>query len=404
MGFSVGDCMLNKRNLCILSVLFLFTLLAGCSSNNIKDSSNDDSILGDLDNSSSTKHTDIPEADPLIKGVSYSSHRPFPQYSYQTRHNHSGDAWGYMFQGFRLGNHMGNPRVRRVAYEYTQKSNILSLMTRRSVPYLYMITNEVKRRGMPAEVALLPFIESGFKPKAYSRSGAAGLWQFMPSTGRLYGLPQNRYFDARLDPFAATQAALNYLQKLNRQFHGDWLLTFAAYNAGEGTVSRAITRFKRRHPGQRATFWNIELPAETQRYVPKLLAFKDVVLRPERYGIRLPYIPNQPQLVQVHVNKPVNLRLAATQAGLSQYALVDLNPNFLRGVTSPRQSRHVVVPRSHVAQVSDAIRRLPPAYASRQAPRGVKYSVRKGVNLPKVAEFNRASWINQSTQQQHEAS
>ncbi len=398
--------MLNKRNLCIFYFFFLFfSLLTGCSSNKIKDTTNDSSILGDLDNSSSEKSSEIPEAYPLIKDISYSNKQSSSQNNnYQVYRRPLSNTWEYLFQGFRLGNHMANPRVRKVANEYTQKSQILSSMTRRSIPYLYMITNEVRRRGMPAEVALLPFIESGFKPKAYSRSGAAGLWQFMPATGKDYGLPQNRQFDARLDPFAATQAALNYLQKLNRQFHGDWLLTFAAYNAGEGTVSRAITRFKRRHPGQRATFWSIDLPVETQRYVPKLLAFKDVVLRPEHYGIRLPYIPNQPHLVQVHVNKPINLRLAATQAGLSQHTLVNLNPNFLQGVTSPHQSKRVIVPRSYMAQVSDVIRRLPPAYASKQVSHRVRYRAKKKMDLTQIAKVNRASRINLPILQRHKAS
>ena len=368
----------------------------------MKDSNNDDSILGDLaPQSSKVKHSKIPEADPLIRSVAYSkpktARKVFVQPA-QVRPRNSHDTWDRIFRGFRLGNHMNNPQVRSVANEYTRKSQILSLMAKRSAPYLHMITTQVERRGMPAEVALLPFIESGFKATAYSRSGAAGLWQFMPATGKEYGLPRGNKFDARLDPFAATSAALNYLQKLNRQFHGDWLLTFAAYNAGGGKVSRSVTNFKRSHPGQRATFWNIDLPPETQRYVPKLLAFKDVVLHPNRYGFRLPYVPNTPQIIQVRVNKPVNLRALASQAGLPQYTLTELNPYFLGGITSPRQSNRIVMPRRHAAQISNVIRNLPPAYASNNKTareryaskskklRAIRYSVRKRNNLQQLSK------------------
>jgi len=389
--------MLSTKKFSFLTVLFvLFFLLSGCSGNQLKDDVDNDSVLGDLGNSSSKgklKHSKIPEAGPLIRNASYQTPTT-PEH----RGNRS-DTWDRMFRGFRLGNHMGNPRVRTVANEYTRKSSINSIMTRRSSPYLHMIISEIERRGMPTEVALIPFIESGFNPKAYSHSGAAGLWQFIPSTGKAYGLPRGHQFDARLDSFAATKAALNYFQKLNRQFHGDWLLAFAAYNAGEGTISRAVTKFKRQNPRQRVSFWRLDLPAETMRYVPKLLAFKDVLIHPSRYGYRLPNIPNSPQLVQVRVNKPVNLRMAASRAGLPQYALTDLNPYFLKGVTSPRQSNRIILPRKYAAQINDAIRMMPPAYASNgktakqryastsRKVRNIQYTVRKGYNLQKIAKM-----------------
>ena len=375
------------RNFTALFVLF--SLLSGCAGNQLKD--DDDNLLDDISSSSSkSKHAKIPEAGPLIKAASYRRPATRSKQIRPKQRTNSSDTWGRMFRNFRLGNHMGNPIVRSVANEYTRKSDIVSTMTTRSTPYLHMIISEVERRRMPAEVALVPFIESGFNPKAYSHSGAAGLWQFIPSTGKAYGLPRGNQFDARLDPFAATNAALNYLQKLEKQFNGDWLLAFAAYNAGEGRVSRAVTKFKQQNPGQRVSFWRLELPEETKHYVPKLLAFKDVLLRPQQYGYRLPNIPNAPHLVQVRVNKPVNLRLVASRAGLPQYTLTDLNPYFLKGVTSPSQSNRVVLPRRHAAQINNAIRTLPPAYASniKSKTHSIKYTVRKGDNLQKIAKMH----------------
>lgn len=347
-------------------LILLFSLLTGCSGNHIKDDTNDDSVLGDLANSSSaSKHgsSKIPEAGPLIHqpSIRQASYQK-PQQVRQHRRNEA-DTWDRIFRGFRLGNHMGNPRVRAIVNEYARDPKKHTAVAYRSAPYLHMIISEVQRRGMPAEIALLPFVESGFKSKAYSRSGAAGLWQFMPATGKNYGLSRNNQFDARLDPFAATGAALNYLQKLNRQFHGDWLLALAAYNAGEGRVSRTITEFKRTHPGQRVSFWNLNLPAETMRYVPKLLAYKEVLLRSGRYGIRLPYVPNAPHLIQVRVNKPINLRQAASRAGLPKTLLTDLNPYFLKGITTAGRSSRIVLPKRHAARINNAIRSMPPAYA-----------------------------------------
>lgn len=392
--------MLNIRNLPFITfLLVLFSLLSGCSGNQLKDDPDNDSLLGDLvsgSSSSKSKHSKIPEAGPLIRQTSYQQTNKHSRDTFQQRKN-GPDTWDRIFRGFRLGNHMNNPRVRAVVNEYARSPKKHTAVANRSAPYLHMIISEVQRRGMPAEIALLPFVESGFKPKAYSRSGAAGLWQFMPATGKDFGLPRSRQFDARLDPFAATGAALNYLQQLNKQFHGDWLLTLAAYNAGQGRVSRIITKFKRDNPGRRVNFWALNLPAETMRYVPKLLAYKEVLLRANQYHISLPYVPNAPNLVQVRVNKPVNLRLAASRAGLPPTLLTELNPYFLRGITTPNSSNRIVLPRRHAARINDAIRSLPPAYASNKKTarqryastsrkvRNIKYTVRKGDNLQKIA-------------------
>ncbi|HHC75340.1 MAG TPA: hypothetical protein ENK78_09720 [Thiothrix sp.] len=277
-------------------------------------------------------------------------YRPRRDHVRQTRH----DLWQNVYRGFRLGNHNRHPHVAKVIREYRSRNQPLQASLNRSQPYLHMIVEEVKRRNMPMEALLVAFVESGFQPTAVSRSGASGLWQFMPTTGKRYGLPRNREFDARLDPFAATGAAMNYLQMLHRQFKGDWLLAFAAYNAGEGRVIQAIAKAKR--AGRPVNFWQLDLPAETRRYVPKILAYKEVLLNPQLFRVRLPNIANTPYLTQIRIEKPLNLRLVATRAGLPANTLTQLNPYFLKGVANPRLSKRVIIPRQHARRITQVVR------------------------------------------------
>lgn len=163
-----------------------------------------------------------------------------------------------------------------------------------------------------------------------------------------------------MDPFAATGAALNYLQKLNRQFNGDWLLAFAAYNCGETCVSRAVIQAQQ--AGLQPTFWNLALPQETMNYVPRLLAFKELIGRSSSYGIRLRATPNAARLAQLRINKPVDLRLAAMQAGLPANRLIELNPCFRTGVTTPEHSNRIILPREYADRLAQVIRVMPAAY------------------------------------------
>ena len=197
------------------------------------------------------------------------------------------DTWERVFRGFQLSNQYNHhPSVQRFVSQYGNNPAQLNLLSERASVFLHMIVHELDRRGMPSELALLPFVESAFDPDVFSHAGAAGLWQFIPDTGRRYGLQQAKYYDARMDPFAATGAALNYLQKLNNDFNGDWLLALAAYNCGENRVQREID--SNRAKGLPTTFWNLSLPKETREYVPRLLAFKELIGNAQRYGITLP--------------------------------------------------------------------------------------------------------------------
>jgi membrane-bound lytic murein transglycosylase D len=212
---------------------------------------------------------------------------------------------------------------------YASRPDYVSRMLERSKKYLYHIVVEVEKRGMPTEIALLPMIESGFNPKALSTSKASGIWQFIPSTGKDFGLKQNYWKDSRKDVTAATQAALNYLQKLYTMF-GAWDLALAAYNAGEGTVARAIERNERL--GLPTDYQHLSLPDETRNYVPKLQAIKNIIFRPEQYGLTLNEIPNRPYFTTVQAPNKIDAKLAAELAGITLEEFSALNPSFTRPV------------------------------------------------------------------------
>ena len=267
------------------------------------------------------------------------------------------DMWNHIRGGYHWGDNAWRSQVKHFARSYGKNPQRLQRIANRSTDYLQIVVNELKRRGMPTELALLPFVESAYVNTAYSHAGAAGMWQFIPSTGRLYGLKQNSGFDGRMDALESTRAALDYLQKLHRQFKGDWFLALAAYNAGEGRVSRAIKYNRAR--GRKTDYWNLRLPRETREYVPRLLAYKEIIARPQAYGFRLPRTPNVPKLVEISVNKPVNLRKAAIHAGLAADTLTSLNPNFLKGITTPRVSSRILLPRQQAGRLAHVINQLP---------------------------------------------
>ncbi|MGB0847367.1 MAG: transglycosylase SLT domain-containing protein [Thiolinea sp.] len=276
-----------------------------------------------------------------------------------SRQNGNQNAWQRVFNTFNMPDYSSNPRVRKFIRSYAKSPKQLSILSGKADTFLHMIIEEINRRGMPAEIALLPFVESGFDPDVFSHAGAAGLWQFIPSTGRNYGLKQTRNYDARMDPFAATGAALNYLQKLHREFRGDWLKALAAYNCGENCVHRAVRRAK--NAGRSDSYWNLSLPRETMNYVPRLLAFKELISKSGQYGIRLPVTPNDAKLTQVRLNKPINLRQAALRAGLPANKLTELNPCFRTGITTPQHSNRIILPREHAGRLIQVLRTMPPA-------------------------------------------
>jgi membrane-bound lytic murein transglycosylase D len=213
----------------------------------------------------------------------------------------------------------------------------------RAIPYLHHIVQEIERRGMPLELALLPVVESAFEPYARSWATANGLWQFMPGTGERFGLKQDWWYDGRRDVLESTRAALDYLQYMHDEFFDDWLLAIAAYNCGEFRVQREVN--KNRALGKGVDFFSLSLPSETRAYVPKLMAMRRLVANPEDYGIAFSPIPNEPYFAKVETGGQLDLTLAAELAGITLDEVYELNPGFHRWATDPAGPHFLLLPR-----------------------------------------------------------
>lgn len=251
---------------------------------------------------------------------------------------------------------------------------------KRGERYLYHIVNEIEARKMPMELALLPVVESAFNPVAYSRARAAGLWQFIPDTGKRFGLKQNWYYDGRRDVVAATSAALDYLQFLAAEFDGDWLLAVAAYNAGEANVARAVE--KNRSAGKPTDFFSLKLPKETLAYVPRLLAMKRIVQDPTAHGLDFAPIANRPYFAKVNVAAQIDLHVASELAELPSEELLALNPAFNHWVTDPDGPFDLLVPVSSEDKFAERVAALPPE----KRVRVVYHHVRRGETLGGIAD------------------
>ncbi|HEB99604.1 MAG TPA: LysM peptidoglycan-binding domain-containing protein [Thiotrichales bacterium] len=255
----------------------------------------------------------------------------------------------------------------------------LDRVFRRGEPYMGWILEEVRQRGLPAELVLLPVVESGYNPFAYSHGRAAGLWQFIPATGKRFGIRQNWWYDGRRDLVDSTRAALDYLEYLNRRFKGDWLLALAAYNSGEGNVHKALRRNRKR--GKPTDFWSLKLPAETREYVPRLIALKRIVADPAAYGLSLPDIEAGNRLALVETGGQIDLALAAELAGLPLEDVYRLNAGFNRWATDPAGPHRLVLPRDRAQAFADALAALPPE----QRVRWARHRVRPGETLSHIA-------------------
>lgn len=255
------------------------------------------------------------------------------------------DIWARIRKGFGIPD-LDNQQVVNQTDFYSARPDYFERTTLRASPYLFHVVQELEKRGMPTELALLPFIESSFNPQAYSSAKAAGMWQFVPSTGRDYNLKQNMFKDERRDVLASTDAALTYLQKLYGMF-GDWQLALAAYNWGEGSVQRAIN--KNQAAGLPTDFNSLAplMPAETRNYVPKLQAVKNIVAAPDMYNIALPKIDNQPYFVTIGKTRDIDVKVAAQLAELSLDEFKALNPQFNRPVIIGSSDTKILLPESN---------------------------------------------------------
>ena len=254
---------------------------------------------------------------------------------------HTGDIWTRIRADFRLAG-IEHKSIQSELKRYTRHPHDLIESSERASPFIYLIADRVSDRGMPGEIALVPFVESQFRPKARSPRSAAGLWQIMPSTGRRFGLDQNWWYDGRRDVLASTDAALDYLNHLNGLFDGDWLLTLAAYNAGEGRVRRAVSYNAMR--GLPTDFWHLKLPTETRRYVPKILAVARIVGDPQHYNVVLASIPNRPVLAVAQTSGQMKLSMAAEYAEIPVEDLHELNAGFRRRVSPPGGPHQLLLP------------------------------------------------------------
>ncbi|ELP5727923.1 LysM peptidoglycan-binding domain-containing protein [Vibrio vulnificus] len=262
---------------------------------------------------------------------------------------------------------------------YLKHPNHLKTVSQRATPFLYLITEKIEARDLPLELALLPVVESSFDPFAYSHGSAAGLWQFVPGTGKMYGLEQNFWYDGRRDVAAATDAALDYLTYLNKRFDGNWNHAIAAYNSGGGRVSSAIR--KNNKLGKPIDFFSLDLPTETSGYVPKLLALADIIANQEKYGIDIPPIPNQPVLTLVDPKEQLDLAIAAQYAGLPVKELQSYNPAYNQWSTAPEGPFQLLIP------VDKAEEFLAKVEENRgKGMKMVRYKVRSGDTLSVLAE------------------
>lgn len=250
------------------------------------------------------------------------------------------DIWERIRRGFAMPD-LQNELVADRQQWYASRPDYIQRMTERGSKYLFYIVEEVERRNMPTELALLPFIESAFNPQAVSSAKAAGMWQFMPATGRVFDLRQNMFRDDRRDVLASTQAALDYLQKLYGMF-GDWHLVLAAYNWGEGSVARAIAKNKK--AGLGTAYTDLKMPMETRLYVPKLQAVKNLVAKPDQFGLSLPSIGNHPYFQTVQIARDMDVALAAKLAEVSLEDFRALNPSLSRPVLLAAGTPQILLP------------------------------------------------------------
>jgi len=290
------------------------------------------------------------------------------------------DLWGRIRSGFAM-EEVESPLVARHEAWYLNRPEYVQRMVERSRLYLYFVVEELEKRDMPTEIALLPMIESAYNPQAYSRMRAAGMWQFIPSTGRKYGLQQNFWYDGRRDVMAATRAALDYLQFLHDMF-GSWELALAAYNCGEGGVQRAVT--KNRIKRKPTDYFSLKLPKETRNYLPKLQAVKNIISNLDTLGFELEPVPDEAYFTVVNAPGHMDVIKAAQLADMPVEEFRSLNPGYNRPVMIKAAARQILLPLDKVDEFQTNLKNNAEPLVTWQS-----YTLKKGETLEKVAEkFN----------------
>lgn len=356
---------MKPNHLFRLSLLSLALGLAGCqtftpekaSSDSAKISSSDDIITAkdsalipdsiELDQAEARFERDIIQAEGHALAKPTSQQKPSEPRE---------EAWDELADRFYLIEPYKEKYQNYLTF-YLNNPRHLERSSTRAKPYLHFILDEIRRRDMPYEIALLPIVESAFYPYARSHMQAVGLWQFIPSTGRIYGLNQNWWFDGRQDVYMSTHAALDFLQSLHQLNNGDWFLALASYNAGYGRIQQATARLKRADPNAEVNYWTIRpyLPRETRHYVPQLLAVSYLIKHREQYELAIESIPNTPYLTRVDNNRQIDINRVADSIGLSHELMKHLNPGYLKSITPPNGPHHIMVPISHQAKLEQQL-------------------------------------------------
>jgi membrane-bound lytic murein transglycosylase D len=301
----------------------------------------------------------IEDSTDISKSYSNSNQKPsqgFFKKRLKSLFSHNDTVWERMLSLYSFPE-VNNERVDRELSYFLSHPDYIARVQERAAPYMHLILDEIEAKNLPGELALLPVVESAFIPEAYSRSAASGLWQFIPSTGRLYGLEQNSWYDGRRDIYASTIAATTFLKELGEEFNGDYFLALASYNWGKGNVSKAIMRNE--YQGLPTDYWSLNLPKETSDYVPRLLAVAKLFANAERYGVRLQNVPNRPYCEVVNVGSQLDLDKAAELANTPLSHLMKLNPCYKKGTTSPYGPHRLLVPVQHAHNFKQKLAQLP---------------------------------------------
>lgn len=287
--------------------------------------------------------------------------------------------WSYMVKHQDLTFHQ-HARIKKFENYFLKHKRLVTQKTKRAAPYLYYIVQELEKRNMPIELAFTPMVESNFDPLAHSVVQAAGLWQFMPATGKRFGLDINQWYDGRRDVVASTEAALNYYQYLNKMFNGDWLLTVAAYNVGEGNVLKAMK--KNRKLGKPTNYWALKLPKETMRHVPKWLALSNILINHKNYRLNVAKIENTPTFASVSIKAPANLAQLADYTGLDKKVFYRLNPAFNKLlIPASHKKANLLVPIQQLAEFEYRVQNAP----KNNFKVSFSYQVKSGDNLSTIA-------------------
>ncbi len=320
--------------------------------------------------------TPAPESDPATADLTFETPADSPPLQEPRA---APDLWARIRQGFRLDHHTDRRRVQREIEWYQRHPDYIDRVVKRATPYLFYISGELEKHGLPLEFALLPVVESAYDPFAYSHGRASGLWQFIPSTARLYGLKIDWWYDGRRDIVDSTGAAIRYLEELHRIMDQDWLLALAAYNSGQGNLGIAIRR--NRAAGKPTDFFSLKVLRETHSYVPRLLAISEIVANPAAYGIELPGVPNTARWAMVDIGSQLDLNKASELAGISPEQLYGLNPGYNQWSTHPEGPHRLLLPLDSVDRFRENLRNLP----AEQRLAWKRHRIREGENLGIIA-------------------